>query len=357
MSPSGRARSSSCERCTTSGNTALRPYRLQVRAAFDLDAAAGCADYLAALGVGAVYCRRCCPRARFRPRLRRGRLRHGRRRAAAPTAGTVSSRPRAAAAWAWSSTSCPTTPASPMPHENPAWWDVLRTARSLRTRGGSTSTGPGSTAAPRARRRRSHLDELDRRGRRTALLRAPLPHRARNRPGARRVSRRRARAPALRARQLPPRRHRAELPSLLRGDDAGGAARRGRGGVRRDARGDRALGASRTASTGCASTIPTDWSTRAATSSGCVRSPAPGAWLTVEKILEPGESLPDDWPVDGTTGYDALAEVANLFVDPAGEARSTRCTADVTGDGARLRTTHVRKRQAHVAVRRSCAPR
>ncbi|GAA1795258.1 malto-oligosyltrehalose synthase [Planosporangium flavigriseum] len=46
---------------------------------------------------------------------------------------------------------------------------------------------------------------------------------------------------------------------------------------------------------------------------------APGAWLVVEKILEVGEELPD-WPVAGTTGYDALREVSGLFVDPSAEA-------------------------------------
>ena len=44
-----------------------------------------------------------------------------------------------------------------------------------------------------------------------------------------------------------------------------------------------------------------------------------GAWLVVEKILEPGEQLPP-WPVAGTTGYDALAEVCGVFVDPSTEA-------------------------------------
>ncbi|MCA2214802.1 malto-oligosyltrehalose synthase [Jidongwangia harbinensis] len=46
---------------------------------------------------------------------------------------------------------------------------------------------------------------------------------------------------------------------------------------------------------------------------------APDAWLVVEKILEPGEELPD-WPVAGTTGYDAMAEVDGVFVDPGTEA-------------------------------------
>ena len=48
-----------------------------------------------------------------------------------------------------------------------------------------------------------------------------------------------------------------------------------------------------------------------------------GCWLVVEKILAPGESLPASWPVDGTTGYDALREVCGVFVDPAGEAGLT----------------------------------
>jgi (1->4)-alpha-D-glucan 1-alpha-D-glucosylmutase len=50
---------------------------------------------------------------------------------------------------------------------------------------------------------------------------------------------------------------------------------------------------------------------------------APDAWLVVEKILEPGEDLRADWPVDGTTGYDALNSIADVFVDASGEAALT----------------------------------
>jgi (1->4)-alpha-D-glucan 1-alpha-D-glucosylmutase len=46
---------------------------------------------------------------------------------------------------------------------------------------------------------------------------------------------------------------------------------------------------------------------------------APDAWLVVEKILEPEEDMPP-WPVAGTTGYDALAEICGVFVDPTTEA-------------------------------------
>ncbi|MGP0221898.1 malto-oligosyltrehalose synthase [Paenarthrobacter sp. NCHU4564] len=44
-----------------------------------------------------------------------------------------------------------------------------------------------------------------------------------------------------------------------------------------------------------------------------------GAYLLVEKILEPGEKLPETFQCEGTTGYDALADVDRLFVDPAAE--------------------------------------
>lgn len=54
-----------------------------------------------------------------------------------------------------------------------------------------------------------------------------------------------------------------------------------------------------------------------------LREAAPDAWIVVEKILHPGEDLPTSWPVEGTTGYDALREVAGVLLDPAGEAPIT----------------------------------
>ncbi|GIJ51572.1 malto-oligosyltrehalose synthase [Virgisporangium aliadipatigenens] len=59
---------------------------------------------------------------------------------------------------------------------------------------------------------------------------------------------------------------------------------------------------------------------------------APGAWIVVEKILEPGEDLPD-WPVAGTTGYDALGEACGLFVDPSAEAAFTSIAGPVDWPG------------------------
>jgi len=54
-------------------------------------------------------------------------------------------------------------------------------------------------------------------------------------------------------------------------------------------------------------------------------------WTVVEKILEPGEDLPESWATAGTTGYDALTEVDQVLVDPAGEAALTALDTELTG--------------------------
>ncbi|MEO6886148.1 MAG: malto-oligosyltrehalose synthase [Jatrophihabitantaceae bacterium] len=58
----------------------------------------------------------------------------------------------------------------------------------------------------------------------------------------------------------------------------------------------------------------------------------PDPWITVEKILEPGEHLPAGWPVAGTTGYDALAEVSSLFIDARQGPTLDRTYRELTGD-------------------------
>ncbi|MGH3984701.1 MAG: malto-oligosyltrehalose synthase [Pseudonocardiaceae bacterium] len=70
-----------------------------------------------------------------------------------------------------------------------------------------------------------------------------------------------------------------------------------------------------------------------------LREHAPDAWILVEDILEPGEELPGSWPVEGTTGYDALAEVDGVLVDPAGEATFT--ALDTTLNGIRTDWAHL----------------
>src|SRR5690606_28665664 len=39
----------------------------------------------------------------------------------------------------------------------------------------------------------------------------------------------------------------------------------------------------------------------------------------VEKILAHGETLPEDWPVDGTTGYGFMNDVMHLLLRPEAE--------------------------------------
>ncbi|HET9061366.1 MAG TPA: malto-oligosyltrehalose synthase [Acidimicrobiales bacterium] len=56
-----------------------------------------------------------------------------------------------------------------------------------------------------------------------------------------------------------------------------------------------------------------------------------GVWALVEKILEEGEELPDDWPVAGTTGYDWLNIVGGLLVDTSGAQRLAEVFAEFTG--------------------------
>lgn len=56
-----------------------------------------------------------------------------------------------------------------------------------------------------------------------------------------------------------------------------------------------------------------------------------GIYTVAEKILGPGEELPLEWPLEGTTGYDFLARVNGLFCDHANEARFTKIYSAFTG--------------------------
>ena len=50
------------------------------------------------------------------------------------------------------------------------------------------------------------------------------------------------------------------------------------------------------------------------------RETSPATHMFVEKILGENETLPEDWPVDGTTGYEFMNEVEELFLDASGVA-------------------------------------
>lgn len=58
------------------------------------------------------------------------------------------------------------------------------------------------------------------------------------------------------------------------------------------------------------------------------------SWVAVEKILEGDETLPPDWETVGTTGYDALWRLQELFVDPRGRTHLGRLRRAAEPDAA-----------------------
>lgn len=62
-----------------------------------------------------------------------------------------------------------------------------------------------------------------------------------------------------------------------------------------------------------------------------LREGAPEVYLVVEKILEPGEELPLNWPIQGTTGYDFMSKVNTLFCQQASETEFDTIYHQFTG--------------------------
>jgi malto-oligosyltrehalose synthase len=75
----------------------------------------------------------------------------------------------------------------------------------------------------------------------------------------------------------------------------------------------------------------------------------PRAWLVVEKILLKGETLPQDWGCDGTTGYDFMDEVNALQHDPAGEAILAESWTHLSGRPATFADEELMARREIVA--------
>jgi len=63
-----------------------------------------------------------------------------------------------------------------------------------------------------------------------------------------------------------------------------------------------------------------------------LRSLTPKIWTVIEKILQPGEELPDDWPVDGTVGYEFLNKLNGLFIKSQSQRALAGFYADFTGE-------------------------
>jgi (1->4)-alpha-D-glucan 1-alpha-D-glucosylmutase len=76
----------------------------------------------------------------------------------------------------------------------------------------------------------------------------------------------------------------------------------------------------------------------------------PNRWLVAEKILGVGEALPASWPVDGTSGYEALREICGVFVDPDGSGLHTQFAAEHTG---RKESLHEAEHAARLEITRT----
>ena len=62
-----------------------------------------------------------------------------------------------------------------------------------------------------------------------------------------------------------------------------------------------------------------------------LRDEAPDAWIVAEKILARNETLPEEWPIAGTTGYDFANLVNGLLVSPWGLNELNRLYDEITG--------------------------
>jgi (1->4)-alpha-D-glucan 1-alpha-D-glucosylmutase len=69
-----------------------------------------------------------------------------------------------------------------------------------------------------------------------------------------------------------------------------------------------------------------------------LREKTPDAFIVVEKILTDDERLPDDWPVEGTTGYDFLIHASGLFVNQANKEAFDAIYREFTGIQTDFRT-------------------
>ena len=74
-------------------------------------------------------------------------------------------------------------------------------------------------------------------------------------------------------------------------------------------------------------------------------APQGPAWLVVEKILGAGEHLPDDWYVDGTSGYDFMDQVSALLHDRSGAAPLRELWHSVSGRSADFAVEEVAARR------------
>jgi (1->4)-alpha-D-glucan 1-alpha-D-glucosylmutase len=77
-----------------------------------------------------------------------------------------------------------------------------------------------------------------------------------------------------------------------------------------------------------------------------LREKAPEAWIVGEKVLEPGEWMREDWPVEGTSGYDFLNQAMGVLIEPEGLKQLGKFYVDFTGDDCTFSTLAHEKKLA-----------
>lgn len=70
----------------------------------------------------------------------------------------------------------------------------------------------------------------------------------------------------------------------------------------------------------------------------------PETYLIVEKILEKSESLPAQWPIEGTSGYEFLADVNNVFTNANAEGVFSKFYQEITGNDDPVREQLLEKK-------------
>ena len=63
-----------------------------------------------------------------------------------------------------------------------------------------------------------------------------------------------------------------------------------------------------------------------------LRSKIPEGWIIGEKILEPGEFLRKEWPIEGTSGYDFMNAVGGVMVSREGLQQLREIYGELTGE-------------------------
>lgn len=71
------------------------------------------------------------------------------------------------------------------------------------------------------------------------------------------------------------------------------------------------------------------------------------AYVVVEKIQQADEPMPAQWPIQGSSGYDFLAQVNNLLTDPTGEAPLTEFFESLVGTHTPM-DKRIRDRKAYI---------